>query len=62
MVVAILRHRQLQIGDSRLLRLLDGEVEEPRQFPPRLIRPRCATGPEEARIPERDPEEPQQAR
>ena len=56
MVVAVLGHRRLQIGDPGLDRLIEGEVEEPRQFPPRLVRPRWATRPENARGPEREPE------
>ena len=55
MVVAVLGHRLLQIGDPGLERLIAGEVEEPREFPPRLIRPPWATRSEEARIPDREP-------
>ena len=56
-VVAVLRHRRLQIGEPGPDRLLIVEVEEPREFPPRLIRPRCATRPEDALGPEREAEE-----
>ena len=57
MVVGVLGHRLLQIGDPGLDRLIEGEVEEPREFPPRLIRPRWATRPEDAPGPEREPDE-----
>ena len=39
-VVAVLGHRHLEIGDPGPDRLTDREIEEPREFPPRLIRPR----------------------
>ena len=52
MVVAVLGHRRLQIGDPGLHRLIHGEVEQPREFPPRLIRPRCATRPPDPGSPE----------
>ena len=45
MVVAVLGHRRLQIGHPGLDRLIDGEVEESREFPQRLVRPPCATRP-----------------
>ena len=48
MVVGVLGHRRLQIGDPGLDRLIEGEVEEPREFPQRLVRPRWATRPEDA--------------
>src|SRR6478736_2238617 len=57
MVVAVRGHRRLQIGYPGLDRLIDGEVEEPREFPPRLVRPPCATRPPDARGPERKPDE-----
>ncbi len=57
MVVAVLGHRLLQIGDPGLDRLIDGEVEEPGEFPPRLVRPRCAARPPDARGPEHEPDE-----
>jgi hypothetical protein len=57
MVVAVRGHRRLQIGDPLLGRLIDGEVEEPREFPPRLIRPPRAAKPPNLRGPEREPNE-----
>ena len=58
MVVAVRCHRRFEIGRSDLQRLIGGEVEEPREFPPRLIRPRLATRRAERR-PDRDHEEAQ---
>jgi hypothetical protein len=43
-------------------RLIVCEVEEPREFPPRLVRPRCATRAEDSRVPGHEPEEARQPR
>ena len=49
MFVGVLGHRVRQIGDPGLDRPIICEVEQPREFPQRLVRPRRATGPAQAR-------------
>ena len=48
------RHRRLEIGGPGLDRLIAGEVEQPRQFPQRLVWPRRATRSPEPWISERE--------
>lgn len=53
-VARVVGHRLLQIGHTCLDRLIAGEIDQPREFPPRLIRPTVAAGSANARIPEHE--------
>jgi len=49
-------HRPLQVGDPFQDRLIEGEVEQPREFPPRHVEA-WGTQPEEVGVPDPEPEQ-----
>lgn len=61
-LVLITRHRGLEVSHPRLNRLIDRAVEEPRQLPPRLIRPPCTTRSPDPLVTDRGPEKPEHSR
>ena len=56
-LAGVLGYLRLQIGDPLPNRLIEGEVEEPRELPQRLVGPRRAVEPPDARWPNHSQDE-----